>query len=162
MDKKSTYLTTFSTSFGRYRYLRMPFGINTALEIYQRTMEQLFTGYPCAIIVDNLLVWGRDTAEHDANLEKVLQRAREINLKLSIKKCKFRLNSVSYVGHKFTKHGLKPDDKVKAIKEMPIPDGPAALQRFLGMLNYLHKLIDNFSEKTAPQRQLLCKDTQWY
>ena len=75
-------LTTFGTPFGRYRYLRMPFGVSTASEVFQRTMEQLFTGYPCEIIVDDILVWGRDIAEHDYNLEKVLQRAKEVNLKL--------------------------------------------------------------------------------
>jgi hypothetical protein len=64
-------LTTFGTPFGRFRYLRMPFGINTTSEVFQRTMEQLFTGYPCEIIVDDILVWGRDIAEHDYNLEKV-------------------------------------------------------------------------------------------
>ena len=65
--------------------------------IFQRTMEQLFTGYPCEIIVYDILVWGHDIAEHDYNLEKVLQRAKEVNLKLSTKKCKLRLESVSYV-----------------------------------------------------------------
>ncbi|XP_028415850.1 uncharacterized protein K02A2.6-like [Dendronephthya gigantea] len=162
LDEQSSILTTFSTPFGRYRYLRMPFGINTASEVYQRTIEQLFTGYPCEIIVDDILVWGRDDAEHDSNLEKVMQRAREINLKLSVGKCKFRLQSVSYVGHKFTKDGLKPDDeKIKAIKGMPAPDGPKALQRFLGLLNYLHKFIENFSEKTALLRQLLSNEVAW-
>ena len=38
-------------------------------------------GYPCDIIVDDIPVYGRDDAEHDCNLEKVLQRAKEINLK---------------------------------------------------------------------------------
>ncbi|CAB3985078.1 Hypothetical predicted protein [Paramuricea clavata] len=162
LDEKSSMLTTFGTPFGRFRYLRIPFGINTASEVFQRTMEQLFTGYPCEIIVDDILVWGSDITEHDYNLEKVLQRAKEVNLKLTTKKCKFRLESVSYVGHQFTKGGLKPDeDKIKAIKEMPAPDGPKALQRFLGMVNYLHKFIDNFSEKMALLRQLLNKDTKW-
>ena len=58
----------------------------------------------------------------------------------------------------------KPDkDTIKAIKEMPITDdGPEALQRFLGMVNYLHKFIDNISEKTALLCQLLNKDTKWF
>ncbi len=72
------------------------------------------------------------------------------------------MESVLYVGHLFRKDGLKPDgDKIKAIKEMPTPDGLKALQRFLGMLNYLHKFIENFSKKTALLRQLLSKDVQW-
>ncbi|CAB4039172.1 Hypothetical predicted protein [Paramuricea clavata] len=141
LNEESSMLTTFGTPFGRFRYLRMPFGINIASDVLQRTMEQLFTGYPCEIIVDDILIWGRDIAEHDYNLEKVLQRAKKVNLKLN---------------------GLKPEeDKIKAIKEMPAPDGPKALQRFLGMVNYLHKFIDNFSEKTALLRQLLNKDTKW-
>ena len=74
------------------------------------------------------------------------------------------LNQVSYVGHQFTNGGLKPDEaKVAAIKEMPTPDGPEALRRFLGMTSYLHKFISNFSEleKTAPLRELLRNDAHW-
>ena len=162
LDHESSLLTTFSTPFGRFRFLRMPFGITSASESFQRAMEELFAGYPCAIIVDDLLVWGEGTADHDVNLKKVLERAREVGMKLSPKKCKFRLNQVSYVGHQFTNGGLKPDEaKVAAIKEMPIPDGPEALRRFLGMTNYLHKFISNFSEKTAPLRELLRNDVHW-
>ena len=73
LEEKSSFLTTFSTPFGRYRYLRMPFGINAALEVYQQTMELLFAGYPCEIIVYDILAWGRDMAEHNTNLEKVMQ-----------------------------------------------------------------------------------------
>ena len=63
------------------------------------------------------------------------------NLKLTLKKCKFGLDQVPYVGHLFKKEGLKPDEaKVKAIKEIPPPDSPEALHRFLGMINYKNSL----------------------
>ena len=162
LDEDSSRRTTFSTPFGRYRFLRMPFGLSTASEVFQRAMEELFAGYPCAIVVDDLLVWGKDDAEHDANLNKVLQRVREVHMKLNNKKCRFKMDRVSYVGHEFTKEGLRPDsEKVKAIKKMPVPDSKAALQRLLGMLNYLNKFIHNFSEKTSPLRELLHKDIEW-
>ncbi|XP_042338488.1 uncharacterized protein K02A2.6-like, partial [Plectropomus leopardus] len=73
-------------------FLRMPFGISSASEVFQRTMEQIFAGYPCAIIVDDILIGGKDIEEHDANLRKVLNRAREVKLRLNPLKCKFRLN----------------------------------------------------------------------
>ena len=162
LDHESSLLTTFSIPFGRFRILRMPFGITSASEVFQHAMEELFAGYPCAIIVDDLLVSGEGTADHDVNLKKVLERAREAGMKLAPKKCKFHLNQLSYVGHQFTNGGLKPDEaKVAAIKEMPTPDGPEALRRFLGMTNYLHKFISNFSEKTAPLRELLRNDVHW-
>ncbi|RXN25465.1 dynein heavy chain axonemal [Labeo rohita] len=39
LDRKSSMMTTFSTPFGRYRFLHMPFGINSASEVFQRSME---------------------------------------------------------------------------------------------------------------------------
>ena len=83
-------------------------------------------------------------------------------MKLSPKKCKFPLNEVSYVGHQFTNGGLKPDEaKVAAFKAVPTLDGPKALCQFLGMTNYFHKFISNFSEKTAPLCELLWNDAHW-
>ncbi|KAL8611232.1 hypothetical protein ACOMHN_013663 [Nucella lapillus] len=164
MDEESSRRTTtcISTPFGRYRFLRMPFGINTASEVFQEAMERLFEGYPCAIIVDDILVWGSTDEEHDANLKKILERVRQIGLKLNLKKCKFRMKSVTFVGHKFTGDVLKPDtEKTDAIREMPAPKNKAALQRFLGMTNYLNKFIQNYSEKTAVLRELLRNDIIW-
>lgn len=46
LNEKSSMLTTFNTPFGRYRFLRMPFGINSASEVFLHSMEQLFAGYP--------------------------------------------------------------------------------------------------------------------
>ena len=140
----------------------MLFGITSASEVFLLSMEELFVGYPCAIVVDDLLVWGEGTVEHDANLRKVLQRACKANVKLTAKKCKFHLDQVPYVGDLFTKEGLRPDEaKVKAIKEMPPTDSPEALRRFLGMINYLHKFISNLSDETAPLCRLLRNDILW-
>uniref|UniRef100_A0A3Q2DE46 Gypsy retrotransposon integrase-like protein 1 n=1 Tax=Cyprinodon variegatus TaxID=28743 RepID=A0A3Q2DE46_CYPVA len=162
LDKKSSMLTTFSTPFGRFRFLRMPSGINSASEVFQRSMEQLFAGYPCSVIVDDIIIGGRTVAEHDANLEKVLTRAREVNLRLNPAKCKFRLEQVLYVGHIFTCEGLKADPtKTAAINAMPVPTDVTSLQRFLGMVNYLGKYIQNLSEIAAPLRQLTHKETAW-
>ncbi|XP_055507978.1 uncharacterized protein LOC129707187 [Leucoraja erinacea] len=162
LHSKSSDLTTFATPFGRYKFLRMPFGISSASEVFQRSMEQLFAGLPCAIIVDDILVYGRDVEEHDRNLRRVLDRARQINLKLNPSKCRFRLSEVSYVGHIFTSQGLKPDPaKTTAISDFPAPVDVAGLQRFLGMVNYLGKFIPRLSELSAPLRLLTKKDVAW-
>ncbi len=68
-------MTTFSTPFGRYSFLRMTVGINYASEAFQHSMEQLFAGYPCSVIADDIITGGRGVAQHDANLRKVLERA---------------------------------------------------------------------------------------
>ena len=48
-------------------YCRTSFGIISASVVFQRFIEELFAGYPCVIIVDDLLVWGEGTPEHDGN-----------------------------------------------------------------------------------------------
>lgn len=72
LHDESTKLTTFSTPFGRFKFLRIPFGISSASEVFQHTMEQIFLGFPCAIIVDDIIVGGNGVKEHDENLKKVL------------------------------------------------------------------------------------------
>ena len=57
LSKESSKLTTFMTPVGRYAFLRMPYGITTGSEVFQRCMEQLFEGLPCAIVIDDILVW---------------------------------------------------------------------------------------------------------
>ena len=41
LDHESSLLTTFNTPFGRYRWKRMPFGINSAPEVWQRTVNEI-------------------------------------------------------------------------------------------------------------------------
>lgn len=110
----------------------MPFGINSASDVFQHAMEQIFAGYTCVVIVDDIIVGGNGVEGHDANLRRVLDRAREVNLRLNPRKCKFRLSEVSYVGHIFTSKGLRPDpEKTKAITEMQPPENcPATLSGY--------------------------------
>ncbi len=125
-------------------------------------MEQLFAGYPCSVIIDDIVTGGRGVAEHNANLKRVLERARDVNLRLNPAKCKFHLDQVGYLGHIFTSEGLKADpSKTAAITAMPVPTDIPSLQHFLGMVNYLSKFILNFSDITVPLRKQTHKETAW-
>ena len=46
LDEDSSYLTTFGTPFGRYRWLKMPFGISPAPEYFQHRLDQAIEGLP--------------------------------------------------------------------------------------------------------------------
>ena len=59
-------------------------------------------GTPCKVIVDDILVYGTNMADQDANLKIVLKRLHKINLRLNVDKCKFRIPEVKYVGNVFT------------------------------------------------------------
>lgn len=163
LDESSSYLTTFNTPFGRYKFNRLPFGISSAPEVFQRVMHQMFDRIDgCEIIMDDILVWGATEQEHDERVVNVLNRAREINLKLKKEKTKVKVTSVDYMGHKITSDGLKADpEKVRAILQMPTPKDKKDLQRFLGMVQYLAKFIPHLSELASPLRVLLKKESEW-
>ena len=163
LDEESSFLTCFNTPFGRYEFKRLPFGIKSAPEIFQRTMHQLFDDIQgCEIIADDILVWGIDEESHDERLRRVMERVQEVGLKLREEKCRFRVRSVTYVGHQLTSDGVKPDtSKVAAILEMPTPKNKQEVQRFMGMIQYLGKFIPNLAEKSKPLRDLMRKDTPW-
>ena len=74
LDYESSLLTTFKTPRGRYRWLRLPFGIKSAPEIFQRKMDEMLEGIEGArAVIDDILVAGRDEEEHDRILEKVIR-----------------------------------------------------------------------------------------
>jgi len=69
-------LTTFNTPFGRYRYLRMPFGICSASEEFQIRITECLEGLEgVALVADDILIYGKgDTdleaeTDHNKNLE---------------------------------------------------------------------------------------------
>ena len=123
LDKDSSKLATFNTPFGRYNYTRLPFGTASAPKVFQNIMSHLFDDIEgMEVIVDDLVVWGEKTEQHDVRRRQVLDRCRERNLKLNKDKCRFRVSEVSYVGHLLSADGVKPDPlKVEAIKAMPPP-----------------------------------------
>ena len=120
LDEQSRLLTTFNTPFGRYAFNRLPFGINSAAEVFEKRVEEIFGDLNVAIYFDDLIVAGRNQKEHDDNLRKLLTRARECNVKFNRDKIQLNQTEVSYLGHIVLADGLKPDPKkVQAIVDMP-------------------------------------------
>ena len=164
LDHDSAKLCTFNTPYGRYMFKRLPFGLSSSQDIFQKVMSEMFEDIPgVEVIVDDILIWGEDEEQHNVRLIKVLERARSRNLKLNKNKCHINKHEISYVGHILSKDGLKPDTKkTEAITAMPAPENREQLQRFLGMLTYLAKFIPNLSQVASPLRTLLEKDVEWH
>ena len=77
-------------------------------------------------------------------------------------KCKFVVQSVSYLGHMIDQRGLHPlQEKVKAVKEVPNPTNISELKSYLSLLTYYSKFIPNMADVLAPLYKLLCKDIKW-
>ena len=87
LDEASSTLCTFNTPFGRYRFKCLPFGISSAPEVFQKAMTEHLEGLAgVECIIDDVLVWGTTSDEHDERLLALMHRARERNLNFNIKK----------------------------------------------------------------------------
>ena len=157
LSEKSSHLTTFWTPYGRYKWKRMPFGISIAPEEFQRRLSTALEGLEgVSVVADDILIYGKDRAQHDENLRKFLKRASKCELKLNKKKCRFHMTELPYIGHVLTSEGVKPDPKkVSAIKDTEAPRNSEDVRRFLGHVNYMAKCLPNLSAESEPLRRLL-------
>lgn len=159
LDEPSSYLTTFWTPFGRYRWLRMPFGLKSAPEEFQRRIDNCIEGLPnVQAVYDDIIVYGSDDKEHDTALRTLLERCRECNLKLNKNKLKYKLDKVAYLGHILSAEGIKADpEKIRAVIDMPQPTNVEDVQRLLGVATYLAKFLPQLSTVAEPLRRLTDK-----
>ena len=86
---------------------------------------------------------------------EILQIVRRSGLKLNRAKCQFNQRQLTFLGHTISNKGIAQNArKIKAITDMLEPTNQKELQRFLGMITCLGKLLLDLSTKTAPQRTL--------
>ena len=68
-----------------------------------------------------------------------------------ISTCVWREHQVTFLGHKFSKDGVRPDPaKVKAVVDMPAPTSVHELQLIRGMINYIEMSIPNVATTMKP------------
>ena len=167
MDPDSQLLTTFNTPWGRFCFLKMPFGLNQSQYFIQFWMDYLFWGdlnEGTQVIADDMKIHGLDEATHDKHLIQVLNQCRKVSLKLNAEKCIFKAESILFFGHVISRDGIKPDPKkMDAIRTIMTPMSKLELQSFLGLCNYLVIYVPSLSAVLQPLRELTKKDTdfQW-
>ena len=156
LTEESSYLTTFSTPFGKFRYNRLPFGLNVSQDVFQRKVDETYD--PCEGTIgisDDITVHGKGAEHHDQRLHAAMERTRECNLCLNYRKLLVKQHTVKFFGNIYSAEGVRADpDKVKAITAMRPPESKSEVKSFLGMVNYLQKFIPRLSEHTKPLRDL--------
>ena len=91
--------------------------------------------------MDDILVYAKDKAEHDARLKMVLDRLQESGVTLNSSKFEFAKTQLQYLGQVIDAEGVKKDlKKVKAIVEMKEPEEVAEVRRFLDMVNQIDEI----------------------
>ena len=160
LDRDSQDLTTFITPFGRFKFLRAPYGIS---EHYNRRMDEAFIGLPgFRRIVDDIVIYDQNRAERVSHIRKFLQRCAEKNITLNRSKWKFVQTTVDFAGFILSPKGYQIDPSItQAITEFPTPANRTDLRSFIGLVNQLSASTPTIATLLAPLRPLLSTKNEY-
>ena len=133
LDPDSQLLTTFITPFGRFKYLRAPYGICSISEHYDRRMAEAFVGLTgFRRVVDDIIIYDDNELEHAAHVKQFLQCCVDKQIALNPEKCKFSQTKVTFAGFTVSAEGYQVDHSITdAITEFPTPSNRTDLRSFL-------------------------------
>ena len=163
LDEESRLKTTFNSPFGRFCFTRLPFGLNLSQDVFQERMDNILEHCTGTMsVADDVGVFGKDEAEHDANLHNLMKTARRHLLVFNIDKCESKRQSLKFFGLVFDAEGAHPAPKrIRDMEQMRIPVNSTDLQEFLSVATYISPFIPKLSQHTAPLRDLLKKDAKF-
>ena len=163
MHENSQHLTAFTTPWGLYEWLRIPFGLSNAPPSFQRFMNECLGDLRdtiCISYLDDILCFSKNFDEHLTNLRTVLQKLKEHKIKLKAEKCVFFQQEVKYLGKIINSSGYRDDPiNTEAIEKLrQPPKNIGDLRKLLGFVGYYRSSIQNFSRIAKPLYELLTKE----
>jgi hypothetical protein len=155
--------TTFTSHFGIYQFLRLPFGLRNAPATFQRAIDIILSGIrwkTCLVYLDDVIVFSSNRAAHLSHVNEVLILLRDAVLSLKLKKCLFFAETVHYIGHVIRTGRLGVAQKnTEALKTARLPKTQTEVRSLLGLCNVYRRFVPHFSAISATINALLSKGT---
>lgn len=160
-------LSAFRTRYGAYKYKVLPFGLCNGPASFQRYINGKLIGYLdkfCSAYIDDILIYSDNVEEHTQHVRLILERLREANLQVDIKKCEFGVTHTKYLGFIIGTDGVSVDPaKIEAVTSWERPRTVKGVQAFLGFCNFYRKFVKAYGRVALPLTALTKKnrDFEW-
>ena len=142
----------------------MPFGLKNAPAVFSRIVIKKFQEYiykTMAVYFDDWTIYSM-LKDHCKWLRPMLERCRQIQLSLNIRKCIFVTPIGILLGHIVCKEGIKVNfTKIKIILNLKPPVNPKQVKVLLGHIGYYWKFIRYYSDMNYPLEELLREDQEF-
>ena len=155
--------TAFTSPFGKYEYVKAPFGLAQAPVYFQELMTGVLNNLPFAMAyLDDIIIYSSTPEEHLQHIKTVFEELRHAKLSMKLSKCHFFAKEIQYHGHILGVEGIRPvPAKTEAIKAMHPPVNPKQVCAFLRLVGYYRKFIKNFAKIAKPLTMLTCMDVKF-
>ena len=157
-------MCTFMLPFGKYKYRRLPMGLNISPDFFQRCMTQLFgdLSFVICYLDDIAIITDGSYEDHMEKLDIVLERLKSRGLQVNGLKSFWVVKEVEYLGFILTPEGLKPQPKkVEAIRKLAPPTTRRQLRHFIGMVNFYRYMWRHRSHVLEPLTRLTSKKVKY-
>lgn len=143
--------TAFEACGKLFQFKRIPFGVTNGVPAFQRKMKKIIDDEKLQgteVYLDDITIGGNTQEEHDINLKRFMAAASKYNLTINSEKSKFSLQTIHLLGYVISNKTIQPDpDRLKPLRDLPIPKDTSSLRRALGMFSHYASFIPQFSEK---------------
>ena len=152
LRERDRNLTAFATPGKTWRYRTMPMGLSTSPKAFHNVIENVVRHLPsCLPYVDDIIVASPTWDDHLNDLEGLFSSFREANIKFKKPKCSFGFRTIPFLGFVVSEQGIHPNpNKVKLIKEFPVPKTPKQVKSFNGLATYYQAFIPHFATTMQP------------
>ncbi|ETO36939.1 enzymatic polyprotein [Reticulomyxa filosa] len=152
--EKDRHKTAFTTPIGLYDWNRMVFGFTNAPATFQRIMTSIFSDLEdLDVYMDEILIATDTNERHLQILSEIFRRFDEYNLRLSMEKCEFFQNS-----YRQTEYGKS--SYINKVLSVPKPKIKKQLERLLGLIQWIVKVIPNIAILTVELTKLRRKNSK--
>jgi hypothetical protein len=153
--------TAVSTPFGLYDWLVMPMGLKNAPAVQQRRLTAALRehiGRICHVYLDDIVIWSDTLDEHKIHVGLVLEALRKHKLYANLKKSKFFVYELEFLGHKISRRGIEAcDNKAAKILDWPVPRSVSDVRAFLGLVRYIASFLPKLATYTRVLNPLTSK-----
>ena len=156
LDKPSIPKMAFNSPFGKYEYIKVPFGLAQAPTYFQELMTGILKDFNFMIAyLDDIIIFSKTPQEHLLHVRKVFKKLWSAKPFMKMSKCNFFPKEIQYLGHILSVKGIQPlPSKTHAIQHMQPPTTPKQVQAFLGLVGYYRKFIKGFVKIAKPLMML--------
>lgn len=149
--------TAVITPIGLFEYVYMTFGFRNAAQTFQRFVDNILRDLKfCYAYLDDILVASVDEETHKEDLRTLFRRLSEYGVVLNTDKCLFGQTQLPFLGFLISADGIAPlPERVKALRDFPLPQTVDELRRYLAMINFYHKFFKGAAAIQASLHELV-------